>query len=85
MGPKLLLKRIIFRQVTDVATTREYLPKSTFLIMVDILALIPFLKMFSSDSCPPVQLWPNCLGLMESLVLVIFVFISILVLPANFV
>ncbi|KAJ0176781.1 hypothetical protein K1T71_007960 [Dendrolimus kikuchii] len=52
-------------QVTDKARRREHLPKSAFLLLIDILSLIPFYRLVVTDLCPPVQLYPNILAFSE--------------------
>ncbi|XP_045772841.1 uncharacterized protein LOC123872557 [Maniola jurtina] len=56
---------ILHRQVTDEAMRREYLPKSAFLLLLDIISLIPFYRLLSEDSCNPVELYPNILSFTE--------------------
>ncbi|XP_030020261.2 uncharacterized protein LOC115440191 [Manduca sexta] len=60
---------IVHRQVTDKAMRREYLPKSAFLLLLDLISLIPFFRMVVSDICPPTQLWPNILAFTEFVII----------------
>nr|XP_049707437.1 uncharacterized protein LOC110381372 isoform X2 [Helicoverpa armigera] len=59
---------IVHRQVTDKAMRREHLPKSAGLLLIDIISLIPMFHL-TSETCPPVQLWPNILAFNEYLVI----------------
>ncbi|XP_075977962.1 uncharacterized protein LOC142977760 [Anticarsia gemmatalis] len=63
------LLHITHRQVTDKAMRREHLPKSAFLLLLDLLSLIPFFRLFVQEFCPPAQLWPNVLAYSEFLVI----------------
>lgn len=58
-----------FRQVTDKAMRREYMPKSAFLLLLDILSLIPFFRLITQDAeCNErIQLYPNLLTYNEFL------------------
>ncbi|XP_063825927.1 uncharacterized protein LOC135075413 [Ostrinia nubilalis] len=60
---------IVHRQVTDKAMRREHLPKSAFLLLLDVIALVPFYTLSTYDLCPPVQLWPNILAFSEFIVI----------------
>ncbi|XP_069359581.1 uncharacterized protein [Maniola hyperantus] len=56
---------ILHRQITDEAARREYLPKSAFLLLLDIISLIPFYRLLSEVGCNPVQLYPNIISFTE--------------------
>ncbi|CAH2096427.1 unnamed protein product [Euphydryas editha] len=60
---------MLHRQVTEEAMRREYLPKSAFLLFLDILSLIPFHRIMAEDVCAPVTLWPNLLSFSEFLII----------------
>ncbi|KAL0883348.1 hypothetical protein ABMA27_016755 [Loxostege sticticalis] len=60
---------IVHRQVTDKALRREHLPKSAFLLLLDVISLIPFYTLTTYELCPPVQLWPNLLSFTEFIVI----------------
>ncbi|CAB3236660.1 unnamed protein product [Arctia plantaginis] len=65
------LLHIIHRQVTDKAMRREYMPKSAFLLLLDILSLIPFFRLVTQDAeCNErTQLYPNLLTYNEFLII----------------
>ncbi|CAH2230056.1 jg20265 [Pararge aegeria aegeria] len=56
---------ILHRQVTDEAMRREYLPKSAFLLLLDIISLIPFYRLVSEEACEPPEFYPNILSFTE--------------------
>ncbi|CAK1580027.1 unnamed protein product [Parnassius mnemosyne] len=56
---------IMHRQVTDEAMRREYLPKSAFLLFIDIACLIPFFRLMIFDDCTEVKFFPNILCFIE--------------------
>ncbi|XP_053610026.1 uncharacterized protein LOC128675003 isoform X2 [Plodia interpunctella] len=59
---------IVHRQVTDKAVRRQHLPKSALLILLDVLSLIPFNSMISSESCT-INFWPNILCFTEFIII----------------
>ncbi|XP_013144136.1 PREDICTED: uncharacterized protein LOC106107699 isoform X2 [Papilio polytes] len=56
---------IMHRQVTDEAMRREFLPKSAFLLLIDLLCIIPFFHLMSNVVCTEVEYWPNMLSFIE--------------------
>ncbi|XP_046965855.1 uncharacterized protein LOC124534190 [Vanessa cardui] len=60
---------MLHRQVTEEAMRREYLPKSAFLLLLDILSLIPFYRIMAEEVCSPVELWPNVLSFTEFVII----------------
>ncbi|XP_063898424.1 uncharacterized protein LOC110381481 isoform X1 [Helicoverpa armigera] len=60
---------IVHRQVSDKAMRREHLQKSAILLLCDILSLIPFFRLVTTDPCPIPQMWPNILKFNEFLVI----------------
>uniref|UniRef100_A0A2H1VVY2 SFRICE_007402 n=1 Tax=Spodoptera frugiperda TaxID=7108 RepID=A0A2H1VVY2_SPOFR len=60
---------IVHRQVTDQAMRREHLPKSAGLLIIDLISLIPFLRLVMPNPCPVPRLWPNILAFNEFLVI----------------
>ncbi|XP_050351167.1 uncharacterized protein LOC126773950 [Nymphalis io] len=60
---------MLHRQVTEEAMRREYLPKSAFLLLLDILSLIPFYRIMAEDVCSPVDIWPNILSFTEFVII----------------
>ncbi|XP_053609987.1 uncharacterized protein LOC128674978 isoform X1 [Plodia interpunctella] len=59
---------IVHRQVTDKAVRKEHLPKSAFLILLDVLSLIPFEDMLAPDQCV-IAFWPNILSFIEFVII----------------
>nr|XP_032517842.1 LOW QUALITY PROTEIN: uncharacterized protein LOC116770465 [Danaus plexippus plexippus] len=60
---------ILHRQVTDEAMRREYLPRSAFLLMLDLTSIIPFYQFVSEEICPKARLWPNILSFNELVII----------------
>nr|XP_037868548.1 uncharacterized protein LOC101743360 isoform X2 [Bombyx mori] len=60
---------IVHRQVTEKAMRREYLPKSAFYLLLDIVSLIPFYRLVEENICPPTAIWPNILAFTEFVVI----------------
>ncbi|XP_052741512.1 uncharacterized protein LOC112050590 [Bicyclus anynana] len=60
---------ILHRQVTDEAMRREHLPKSAFLLLLDIISLIPFYRLVSDESCEPAEFYPNILSFTEFVII----------------
>ncbi|XP_068633507.1 uncharacterized protein [Battus philenor] len=56
---------IMHRQVTDEAMRREFLPKSAFKLLIDILCLIPFFRLMIHVVCSDIEMWPNILSFIE--------------------
>lgn len=57
---------LMFRQVKDEAVRREYLPKSAFLILLDIISVIPIMSFIADKNiCLLPQFWPNILAFNE--------------------
>ncbi|XP_072948799.1 uncharacterized protein [Epargyreus clarus] len=59
---------MVHRQVTDEAMKREYLPKSAFLLILDVISIVPLIRLVTNETCPPVQLWPNILTFSEFII-----------------
>ncbi|CAH0398459.1 unnamed protein product [Chilo suppressalis] len=60
---------IIHRQVTETTMKREYLPKSAFLLLIDVISLIPFYALMTYENCALAELWPNILAFTEFIVI----------------
>ncbi|CAK1556427.1 unnamed protein product [Leptosia nina] len=63
------LLHILHRQITDEAMKREYLPKSGFLILLDIVSLIPFFSLLQDGPCAPVEFSPNIYAFSEFVII----------------
>ncbi|CAG4956404.1 unnamed protein product [Colias eurytheme] len=63
------LLHILHRQITEEALRREYLPKSGFLILLDIISLIPFFSLLRDVPCAGIQFSPNIYAFTEIVII----------------
>ncbi|XP_045498248.1 uncharacterized protein LOC123696222 [Colias croceus] len=63
------LLHILHRQITEEALRREYLPKSGFLILLDIISLIPFFSLLRDVPCARIQFSPNIYAFTEIVII----------------
>ncbi|XP_038210062.1 uncharacterized protein LOC119830942 [Zerene cesonia] len=63
------LLHILHRQITDEVLKREYLPKSGFLILLDIISLIPFFSLLREVPCAQIEFSPNIYAFTEIVII----------------